>query len=267
MSGLVSTQSLLIILTTVIPSALFIALTTILCCRARRRRARLFERSITPIDDEEILSWKMDRKGSEKFSGNDALQDQESQIGCHHDHRASASLGSIQKPASVIIYQDLSHHYYNSPSSDDRPPMLPFPVLRKDSMSMDLTSVPVLARAPNSRPGLTDEAVQGEDAFVSQPKRHTVRLSKSLTSPRHCRSMSTRAAMSSRDPWYGQSVNHQLLPRRSADTFFTATRAFSQGMDSSFSTPRRGSLDEEISLGGLSPRPIVHKSEIGRAIG
>ncbi|KAG5998528.1 hypothetical protein E4U43_002395 [Claviceps pusilla] len=265
MSDLVSTQDLIIILTTVIPSAVFIVITTILCCRARRRRARLFERSITPIDDEEILSWKMDRTASEKSSGNEAMQDQQSQMGRHHNHRSSTSVGSIQKPASVIIYQDLSY-CYNPPSYEDRQ-MMPLPMPRKESMSMDLTSIPVLARAPNSRPGLTDEAVQGEDAFIPPQKRHTARLSKLPAPPRHCRSKSTRATMSSRSPWYGQAVDHQLLPRRSADTFFFATRPASEAMDSPFSTPRRGSLVEEISFGGLSPRPIVPQSEIGRAIG
>ncbi|KAG5913437.1 hypothetical protein E4U42_001156 [Claviceps africana] len=263
MSGLGSTQNLLIVLTTVIPSALFMVLTTILCCRARRRRAMLFERSVTPIDDEEILSWKLDRKGSEKLSENDTTHQQQSQIGGHRDHRASASIGSIQKPASVIIYQDLCRYNWSSP--EDRS-TVPLPSLRKGSM--DLTSVPVLARAPNSRPGLTDEAVQGEDAFVSQPKRQTARLVKTPSPPRPGRSRSRRATVSARNPSHSQTWgHHQLLPRRSVDAFFSATHGAGGGMDSSSSTPRRGSLDEEIFLGGLSPRPSIHTSEIGRAIG
>ncbi|KAG6000958.1 hypothetical protein E4U21_004854 [Claviceps maximensis] len=262
-SGLVSTQSLVIILTTIIPSAVFIAMTSILCYQARRRRARLFERSITPIEDEEILSWKMDRKGSDKSSKNDDMHDQQTSIDRHHDHRASTSIGSIQKPASVIIYQDVSH-YYNLSSFEDGTTM-PFPTLSEDSM--DLTSVPVLARAPNSRPGLTDAAVQGEDAFVPKPKRHTSRLTKSPPSPLHCRSRSTRATVSCGSPLRGQPVDHQLLPRRSVDTFFSATRAAREGVDSLFASARRGSLDEEIFFGGLSPRPLVHRSDIGQAIG
>ncbi|KAG5927822.1 hypothetical protein E4U53_002796 [Claviceps sorghi] len=262
MSGLGSTQNLVVVLTTVIPSALFMVITTVFCWRARRRRAMLFERSITPIDDEEILSWKMDRKGSEKSSENNSMQDQQSQTGRHRDHRASASLGSIQKPASVIIYQDLSHYNWSSPEDG---PMMPLPMLRKDSV--DLTSVPVLARAPNSRPGLTDEAVQGEDAFVSQPKRQTARLVKAPSCSRPGRSRSRRATVSLRNPCHGQTLGHQLLPRRSADTFFSATLGAGEGMDSSSSTPRRGSLNEEISFGGLSPRPSIRESAIGRAIG
>ena len=36
---------------------------------------------------------------------------------------------------------------------------------------------------------------------------------------------------------------------------------------SSSENPPRMSFDDEIFLGGLSPRPVVHKSDIGRAIG
>ncbi|KAG6018999.1 hypothetical protein E4U41_003449 [Claviceps citrina] len=274
MSDLGSTQSLIIILTTTIPSAAFVVLTTVLCCRARRRRARFFARAITPIDDEEIESWKLDRRASEKSCEDEYVQHQGSKMGSHGHHRPSTSVSSVQKPASVIIYHNASP-CSSSPSSEDGPVMtLTMP--RKDSKdSLDCPSVPVLARAPNSRPGLTDETVQGEDAFISQPKRQTVRLSKAPSS--RGRSKSTQAPMSSCSPWqHGPSVNPRLLPRRSADTFIPAThlasrqgisQGISQGMCPTFTTPRWGSLDEEILLGGLSPRPLIHHSEIGRAIG
>lgn len=262
MAGRVSTRALIIILTTIIPSALLIALAAALCCRARRRRARLFKRGITPIDDEEIQSWKVDRRASEKPSENETTHDQQSRTGSYQGHRPSASLGSIPKPAGVIIYHNSLHH--SSRLSEDRPMMPPTP----SQDSMDLPPVPVLARAPNSRPGLTDETVQGEDAFISQPKRHTARLAKSPPSPLHARSKSTRATISPRDSWYGQSVDHHLPPRRSADTFFPTTQLADRDVYSSHSTPpRRGSTDEDILLSGLSPRPLIHKSEIGRAIG
>ncbi|TWU77999.1 hypothetical protein ED733_006213 [Metarhizium rileyi] len=62
----IATQNIIIILATTIPCVILIALATIVCYRTRRRKARLFNRGITPIDDEEIESWKVDRKASEK---------------------------------------------------------------------------------------------------------------------------------------------------------------------------------------------------------
>ncbi|KAK2603842.1 hypothetical protein QQS21_003966 [Conoideocrella luteorostrata] len=268
----VSSRNLIIILATTIPSVVLIALAAVLCYRARRRRARLFNRGITPIDDEEIQSWKFGRRASEKPSENETMQNLQPSPENYRGHRTSVSIGSIQKPASVIIYQNPSH--YNTRLSEERPaiPLMP----SKDSMEMP--PVPVLARAPNSRPGLTDDTVQGEDAFITQPRRNTSRLAKAPPSPRHARSKSTRATMTPHDPWYGQSVDHQLSPRRSADTFLPTTTATTTttrhtthystgGNHSSRSTPPRGSVDEDILLGGLSPRPLIHQSEIGRAIG
>lgn len=262
MSGLISTPSLMIILTTMIPSAVLIALATILCCRAHRRKARLFTRAITPIDDEEIQSWKVDRRASEKPSENDVTQDQQSQTGGYHDHRPSTSFRSIQKPASVIIYQSPSQ--YNSRLSEDGP--MTALTSSKENMSVGLPPNPVLARAPNSRPGLTDEAVRGEDAFIPQPKRTTMRLAKLPPSPHHGRSKSTRAITSPRHAWYGQSADLQLPPRRSADTYFPATHLASEGVKSLYA-PARGSTDEDILLEGLSPCPLIDESEIGRALG
>ncbi|KAG6074989.1 hypothetical protein E4U15_005859 [Claviceps sp. LM218 group G6] len=272
MAGLVSTQTLVILLTTIIPSALLITIATILY-RARRRRAKLFARAVTPIDDQEILSWKIDRRESEKPFGVEAVEhtyDQKPRQDSFHTHKASGSVGSIQKPASVIIYHDLSRYTSRSSLSRDTSMMPPITPNRADSIDMPPIPVAVLARAPNSRPGLTDEAIQGEDAFIAQPKRQTARLPKSACPSRqwHERSNGAQTPTSPRTTTgYGQMVDSALLPRRSAETLFLDTDLGSGDVDSWFTAPRWGSWDEEIFLGGLSPRPVVHRSEIGRAIG
>ncbi|KAG6052963.1 hypothetical protein E4U17_005173 [Claviceps sp. LM77 group G4] len=277
MAGLVSTQTLVILLTTIIPSALLITIATILY-RARRRRAKLFARAVTPIDDQEILSWKMDRRESEKPFGVEAVEhtyhhNQQPRQDSFHTHKASGSVGSIQKPASVIIYHDLPRYTSRSSLSRDTSMMPPIIPNRGDSLDMPPIPVAVLARAPNSRPGLTDEAVQGEDAFIAQPRRQTVtaRLPKSACPSRqwHERSNSAQTPTSPRTTTtgYGQTVDSALLPRRSAETLILDTNLGSGDVDSWFTAPRWGSWDEEVFLGGLSPRPVVHRSEIGRAIG
>lgn len=263
----ISTQNLIIILATTIPSVVLIAVASVLCCRSRRRKARLFNRGITPINDEEIESWKVDRRASEKVSVPETPQENQPSPSSYRTHRPSTSVGSMQKPASVIVYQGISQH--GSRMSEDRPIMLPTP--GKDSI--ELPQIPVLARAPNSRPGLTDETVQGEDAFISQPKRHPSRLAKPppSTSPKHGRSKSTRATISPRETWYSQIVDYQRPPRRSADTFLPTTSSVYQDTDGIYSSrstpPQATSIEDDIFLGGLSPRPVIHKSEIGRAIG
>ncbi|EFZ00112.1 hypothetical protein X797_003676 [Metarhizium robertsii] len=261
-----ATQNLIIILATIIPSFMLIALAALLYYRTRRRKARLFNRGITPIDDEEIESWKVDRGGSEKPCMQEESQKDQSSPSSHRTHRPSTSVGSVQKPTSLIVYQSSSQHI--SRMSEDRP----MAMYLSGKGSLELPQIPVLARAPNSRPGLTDDTVQGEDAFISYPKRYPSRLAKAppLISPRHGRSKSTRATVSPREPWYSQSQDDQLPPRRSADTFLRilpSGRRESDGVYSSHSTPPQTPGEDDIFLGGLSPRPVIHKSEIGRAIG
>ncbi|PWI64777.1 hypothetical protein PCL_08572 [Purpureocillium lilacinum] len=276
----VSRRTLTIILATTIPSVLLIvAIATVLCCRARARRARLFDRGITPIGDEEIESWKRNRMprsnaGQEEKVHTPATPPQrhdskyKGQAGSPN-HRTTASASSVQKPAAVIVYQ-------TARTSEDVPVSSSPP---NGKRSFDVAPAAVLARAPNSRPGLTDETVQGEDAFVvTQIKRNPSRLAKAPppvsgpSPPRHGRSKSTRATMTgttgAQDLWYGQQPECPRPPRRSADVPFPSSPSRSQAVTySSRSTPQRTSFDDEHHLGGLSPRPLIHQSEIGRAIG
>ncbi|KAL3961871.1 hypothetical protein ACCO45_003394 [Purpureocillium lilacinum] len=251
----VSRRTLTIILATTIPSVLLIvAIATVLCCRARARRARLFDRGITPIGDEEIESWKRNRMprsnaGQEEKVHTPATPPQ------RHDSKYKGQAGSPNHRTTAFVV---------SPNG---------------KRSFDVAPAAVLARAPNSRPGLTDETVQGEDAFVvTQIKRNPSRLAKAPppvsgpSPPRHGRSKSTRATMTgttgAQDLWYGQQPECPRPPRRSADVPFPSSPSRSQAVTySSRSTPQRTSFDDEHHLGGLSPRPLIHQSEIGRAIG
>ncbi|KHN94468.1 uncharacterized protein MAM_07656 [Metarhizium album ARSEF 1941] len=267
MGDKLSTESLIIILATTIPSVIVAAFTAVLCYRARRRRARLFNRGITPIDDEEIESWKMDRKGSEKLSVPEQYQKDQASPSSHRTHRPHTSVGSVQKTTSMIVYKSSSQHSSRMP--EDRPMVMSL----SGKWSFELPEVPVLARAPNSRPGLTDDTIQGEDAFIPCPKRYpSKKLAKSppLTTPRHGRSKSTRATVTPREPWHSQSLDHQRPPRRSADTYLCTLPSGHRETDGVYSfraTPPQSPVEDDVFFGGLSPRPLIHKSEIGRAIG
>lgn len=254
----ISGKTLTIILASVIPGVLVISVCALVCYKIQGRKARLFRRGITPIGDEEIETWKVDRD-DEKAS---VLEQRVS-----HAHRKGSSAGS-HKPPSIIVYQNPTPR-----ASEDRQSTSTSPSYR---ISLDLLTTPVLARAPNARPGLTDEAVPGDDAFIPPSRRHTTRLAKHppiSANTRHNRAWSTRSF--SRGPsheyWYGSDQESPMPPRHSTETF-TRSRSMHQSSHNStaYSTPvkpPRASFDDEMFLGGLSPRPPVHKSEIGRAIG
>jgi hypothetical protein len=253
-----TSRTLTIVLATVIPGVALVALLAVLCVRFQRKRKTLiFKRGITPINDDEIESWKTDRN-------DEKVPIPDSQAQSQYSHKASTSVASVQKPPSVIVYQN-NGISRSSAEFDARC------LHHQKGSSVDSIQSPVLARAPNARPGLTDDTVQGDEAFVPQVKRQPSRLSKHQSSTaRHGRSKSARNSMA-KDQWYGfDSEHHSLPPRRSAESF---PRTFANPSNhkrvySSASNPPRTSFDsEDVNLGGLSPRPLIRKSDIGRAIG
>ncbi|KAI1635181.1 hypothetical protein F4809DRAFT_651363 [Biscogniauxia mediterranea] len=161
------------------------------CVRRRRRGASFLRRGITPIGDEEIATWKMDRAGS---SGE---KDEERGANDHHryttrpthhnhththTHTPNASTSTSRRAPSVIQYQPSSSSAGARPSLE---PVSPRSFISNHSyhkFSLDLARPPdaaaVLARAPNARSGLTDETVPGDDPFLPSPKRHPSRLQK-----------------------------------------------------------------------------------------
>ncbi|TFB04078.1 hypothetical protein CCMA1212_003560 [Trichoderma ghanense] len=261
MASSLSHPTLIIILATVIPGVFVILLAAFIYYRVQRRKARFRNRGITPIDDEEIESWKIDRRhtaGNDEKPPHSPVYTESKRA--QHGHHASSSVGSAKSPA-VIVYQNRV--------SDEQPPFSPV----RGKMSIDIPASPVLARAPNSRPGLTDETVRGDQAYVNIKRAPSTRLSKA-NSPRHARTKSSRSTRSSfgsnarRDQWYGHA-SEQNSPRPSADMYTksgppSARRA-------TISTPGShdtlSSRDDDFPLTGLSPRPAVLRSDIGRAIG
>ncbi|KAF4968790.1 hypothetical protein FZEAL_10338 [Fusarium zealandicum] len=273
-------QTLIIVLATVLPVTAITAVGCILYRRSRQRQRRFLflKRGITPIDDEEIESWKKTDRPHEKIRVTESASHHDQDLEQHlqqnqqdeqmqqHQPKKSTSLSSVRKPPSVIIY-DRSHPRVSEELSPRSPHY---------RQSIDVPPTPVLARAPNSRPGLTDDTVQGDDAFIPPLKRQPSRLAKPPPSAsRHSRTRSSRSstvsAISPRDPWHGHHPESMFGPRSSSDYLPRANQSLDirrhHNRMYSVSNPTRMSFDDEVFFAGLSPRPLIRKSEIGRAIG
>ncbi|SPN96918.1 uncharacterized protein DNG_00437 [Cephalotrichum gorgonifer] len=278
-------RTLVITLSTVLSvvAALLIVATVFACFRVKKGRMPFARRGISPIDDEEIESWK--RNTNEKYTSGPAST---------RDLTSKSYPGSLKKSPSVIVYHNPSSptsrpedssgsaHSHNHSQSFSHRHTISNGSLRQ---SLDfLPQAPVLARAPNSRPGLTDETIEGDEAFVPNHRRHTSRLSK-----KHSRS---RSSSSYQWPGYPSSEPRQSgdYPPRTSYSYdrkgdWTPTHPHNGTQEvgasrgpshtriySDSSMPPRISFDEEL-LGGLSPRPLLRgtartpDSQIGRAIG
>nr|XP_036583428.1 uncharacterized protein CTRU02_06554 [Colletotrichum truncatum]KAF6792471.1 hypothetical protein CTRU02_06554 [Colletotrichum truncatum] len=265
--GFEGDRSLVVALSTVLSVLGVVLIVGAVCVCYRYRYGRLplsgrgpfSRRGIAPIDDEEIESWKASRTIEKSTTVVVDKQD---------------SASSIRKPPSVIVYQN--HNSYQPRTSTDTSPRSLYHKRSMDKRSIDLPNTPVLARAPNARVGLTDDAIEGDLAFIPSPKRQNSRLSKlPPLSPRHARHRSTRSSASVgslRDHWFGYHGDFELSPRTSTDPYACMpSSAHSDGKHhrvySDPSNPPRLSLGEEFRLGALSPRPQPRQSEIGLAVG
>lgn len=235
--------------------------------RCRRRRSKLFSRGITPIGDDEIETWKGQR--TEKGQEMDAEMNSPTQDGRTQGqgHQKSESTTSIKKPPSVIVYARKSEEW--SPRSPTMPDY-PFSKMSLDggkrSFEKELPMTPIQARAPNAREGLTDEAIPGDEPFVSSPKRRGSRLSKGTRYPHqsHSRSKSNRSS-SSLHRLGDRVFGYESDDYRPSHEFYPGHSRVSSSQE-----PPRLSLSEDWptgSGGGLSPRPFVRAEDIGRAIG
>jgi hypothetical protein len=248
----------------VVGIALIVALITWYRIRRRRRSDRgFFSRNTSPIDDDEIESWKSSHINEKKVAaaaaadnattwtytddsnsitkGETAEDGREASGPMPLSHAIPiqtattttpithyASNGSIRKPPTLIVYQNprASEDDY-SPSSSPAPHSASAwsPSYKH---SIDIVQTPVLARAPNARPGLTDESIRGDVPYVvpsshNHHRRQSSRLMKhSPRSPKHQRSRSSRSSASagSLHQWYGHpscGSNSPMMPRISAD--------------------------------------------------
>ncbi|KAL2107428.1 hypothetical protein VUR80DRAFT_5257 [Thermomyces stellatus] len=271
-----SNRTLVITLSTVLSTValLLVIATAIACFRVKHGRLPFIIRGITPIDDEEIESWKR-RAGDEKYTASPATQPSSDQ----------SSPRSLRKAPSVIVYHTPAYssgpedagsvhsHHTGRPRSRTYPHSPSYAHAHTLSggstkHSVDLPPAAVLARAPNSRPGLTDETVEGDDAFIpTQHRRQGSRLSK-----KHSRSRSSAS--------YQWGVG-PTSPRQSGEQVLRTSYSFERSWDreregrghariySDPSVPPRLSFDGQLRL--ASP-PLVKdlptpESEIGRAIG
>jgi hypothetical protein len=213
-SGIGSSRTTVITLSTVLSIVgAFVILGVISVCWRHRqtRRFLFFRRGITPIDDDEIATWKVGSGRGEKSGGRGqapapvmgpgglALAGYGatgpltgSPPGPSHAKKASVS-SYTKKPPSVIVYphpsvaagqgagggrfsedSHTSPRHYGSYSSYGGSTKRSF-----EHRGGELASpAPIQARAPNARAGLTDESVPGDEPFLPSPKRHPSRLSK-----------------------------------------------------------------------------------------
>lgn len=258
-----------------IVGALLIAGAILAIIRCRRRRSTLFSRGITPIDDEEIETWKGNRV--EKGLG-DGAELTTTSPDSRHGHQKHESVGSTKKPPSVIVYNRRSEERFqprSPPVSAGLHGKMSFEG-RKMSLDKELPFTPIQARAPNAREGLTDETIPGDPSFIPSPKRQTSRLSKHPRQPRqaHMRNKSSRSTISLNNMYTGDGY-HNNGYESDADMAYRAShdqQRFhphqSRALSGSPITPRLSLTDEWPASGGLSPRPlVVRREDIGRAFG
>jgi len=274
-SGLGSNRTLIITLSTVLSvvGVLLVAGGVLICLKYRRRRLPRFARGISPIDDDEIETWKMSRNEKADFASAAAVAAVAagpSQGKPGHAKHTSAS--SIKKPPSVIIYPNRQSQTIPRRSGEGSPRSIrtSYAPDGRPSLDKDLPKTPLQAVAPNARAGLTDETVPGDDPFLPGPRRHPSRLSKAppISSSRsvrsHRRTRSSRSSMRSFGGDYGSEM--ELSPRGSHECLNAHHRNNSRVYLSS-SIPPRLSLGDDVHTAGLSPRPLFRDNEIGRAIG
>lgn len=240
----------------------------LVCLRCRRRRSKLFRRGITPIDDDEIETWK--NKRNEKELGDDAGT---TGYGDNNGHVKHESVSSTRKSTSVIVYS-------NSRRSEERSPRSPRTQFhygkrsldgRKISLDKELPQTPIQARAPNAREGLTDDAVPGDDPFIQHPRRQASRLSKMPPNhpqqPRHAHTR-TRSSFSLRslgDHIRSYDSDVELTPRTSHDCHDYQGRHSNDQHSRGFSS---SSIPPRLSLSNDWPgSPQLRQDMIGRAIG
>lgn len=218
--------------------------------RYRRKRVPLFDRGITPVDDEEIESWKISpEERAEKHvpsvatktsltitvprsSESNARSLRPSTTGRDGPAAKAASdplpptTPIKRSPSSVIVYQHQGSSsspaipgYRRSeelsPGSTASSCGLAGSRYGRASMDRDVPQTPILARAPNAREGLTDQSIPGDEPYIPLPKRQPSRLSKNspqITSPRlaHTRTRSSRSSLRS----FGLGWDHPHSPQQ-----------------------------------------------------
>jgi len=246
-SNSISHQTLVIILSTVLGflGLILLAGAIFLFRRFRRGQAPFGHRGASPINDDEIESWR--RSGREK-----------------QPITPLAHGPAIRQVSSLPMYSP-AWTWAASPTS----------IRTISANESELHSV--VAKAPNARAGLTDETIPGADPFITPPKRQSSRLSKAP--PGHARSKSRRSSMSTKSIWSGRERSSSDLKGRDRQStwYNQEDEVISSHIktDTGSSSPSPGVSDffDGMPSGGLSPRPKsrprlyeISRDDIGRAI-
>ncbi|KAI1214149.1 uncharacterized protein F4807DRAFT_468104 [Annulohypoxylon truncatum] len=254
------TSTLTIALSTIlsVTGVVLIAVAAYLCTGDRRKKLPMFriKRGITPIGDDEIATWKSNRSAEK-------VTDRYTTRPSHSQNPSTAT--STRRAPSVIQYHNGGRQSFEvaSPRSF---------IGDGGKYSFDLPQAPgaVLARAPNARSGLTDEAVPGDDPFLPSPKRNPSRLHKlPPNSPSlHGRTKGSRSSSlrSYAEAAWRDGLEQNSSPRVSSDAHTrNHNRIYS---NSSIPPPPRLSFGDNDQLTGLSPPPSRRNdSTIGLAVG
>ncbi|TLD13290.1 uncharacterized protein PgNI_04836 [Pyricularia grisea] len=311
---------------------LFIIAGFLLYRRYKQRRPPFFHRGITPIDDEEIESWKISREISDEEKSGGSFEKETglegsgaNGNGANGHTRGSESTSSLKKvPSAVIVYQSTpaqqSQQFASGAGrqSEEFSPRSFHSPLRiskygaygsggRVSIDRDYPQTPIQARAPNAREGLTDESVPGDEPYLPQARRQPSRISKlpaplsSSSRSMHNRSRSSRSSLRSfgeryshdqPSPYGGghtyseqdlsprwarassdlprggalqqtQSLQHKLRHSKSSTGHHGHARGHNRVYSNSETPPRVSFSDDFLN----SPRPLLLREDIGRAIG
>ncbi|KAI7930749.1 hypothetical protein M0657_001489 [Pyricularia oryzae] len=311
---------------------LFIIAGFLLYRRYKQRRPPFFHRGITPIDDEEIESWKISREIRDEEKSGGAFEKETgleasgaNGNGTQGHTRGAESTSSLKKvPSAVIVYQSTpaqqSQPFASGAGrqSEEFSPRSIHSPLRiskygaygsggRVSIDRDYPQTPIQARAPNAREGLTDESVPGDVPYLPQTRRHPSRISKlpgplsSSSRSMHNRSRSSRSSLRSfgeryshdqPSPYGGghtsseqdlsprwarassdlprggalqqtQSLQHKLRHSKSSTGHHAHARGHNRVYSNSETPPRVSFSDDFLN----SPRPLLLREDIGRAIG
>ncbi|TVY85372.1 hypothetical protein LSUE1_G000296 [Lachnellula suecica] len=225
-------RNLIIILSAVLGFAglLLIISVIFLIVRYRRGKSPFAHRGASPINDEEIASWR------------GTIQE-------HKPPVPNPTLPPVLQDANTIgLAQSPGWTWAPSPSAV-QPSM-------SQTASVVPDTPPFLAKAPNSRAGLTDETVPGAHPFIPPMKRQTSRLSKAP--PGHARTKSRRSSLSAKSMWSFKDTSMDLKGKELSPTWFDPENDHVarelRDLDHNSESPGT-SIFDGLSAGGLSPRP------------
>ena len=153
--GLSSAATIGIIVGCVVGAILLLAILGLLCCCLIRRR-RKNKRTVTPVAEREVASWKSPINP-----------------GRHYSNYTPAQQGHVpmeQSPTVPLMAAAATEHHRATHSS--APSLSQHPAMRQNPENPFVPALPTPRRtAPNSRDGLTDGMIVGADPYVMPEKK------------------------------------------------------------------------------------------------